>query len=38
LRVVTKAVLQVDKKSWPRKICVKTVDVFGRESEVIVEI
>lgn len=38
LRVITKAVLQVDKKSWPRKICVKTVDVFGRESEVIVEI
>jgi len=38
LRVVTKAVLQVDKKSWPRKICVKTVDVFGRESEVVVEI
>ncbi len=38
LRVVTKAVLQVDKKVWPRKICVKTVDVFGRESEVIVEI
>ena len=38
LRVVTKAVLQVDKKSWPRKICIKTVDVFGRESEVIVEI
>lgn len=38
LRVVTKAVLQVDKKVWPRKICVKTVDVFGRESEVVVEI
>lgn len=38
LRVVTKAVLQVDKKSWPRKICIKTVDVFGRESEVVVEI
>ena len=38
LRVVTKAVLEVDKKSWPRKICVKTVDVFGWESEVVVEI
>jgi len=38
LRVVTKAVLEVDKKSWPRKICIKTVDVFGRESEVVVEI
>ena len=38
LRVVTKAVLQVDKKVWPRKICVKTVDVFGRESEVVKEI
>lgn len=38
LRVVTKAVLEVDKKVWPRKVCVKTVDVFGWESEVIVEL
>lgn len=38
LRVVTKAVLEVDKKVWPRKVCVKTVDVFGWESEVVVEI
>lgn len=38
LRVVTKAVLEIDKKVWPRKVCIKTVDVFGRESEVIVEI
>ena len=38
LRVVTKAVLEVDKKVWPRKGCVKTVDVFGWESEVVVEL
>ncbi len=38
LRVVTKAELVVDSMSWPRKICVKTVDVFGWESEVVVSV
>lgn len=38
LRVVTKAVLEIDKKVWPRKVCIKTVDVFWRESEVVVEV
>lgn len=38
LRVVTKTEIIIKKKSWPRKICVKAVDVFGWESEVVVEI
>jgi hypothetical protein len=35
---MTTAVLQLDKKSWPRQIMVKAVDVFGRESEVVVSV
>ncbi len=38
LRVVKKAKLVVPKKDGKRKICVKAVDVFGWESEVIKEI
>jgi len=38
LRVVKKAKLVVPKKNGKRKICVKAVDVFGWESEVIKEI
>ncbi len=38
LRVVHKAVIAVPKKEGKRKICVKAVDVFGWESEVIKEI
>ena len=38
LHCMTKAVLQLDKKSWPRQIMVKAVDVFGRESEVVVSV
>ncbi len=38
LRCTDKAILQVDKKSWPRTIAVKAVDVFGRESEVVVKV
>jgi len=38
LRVVKKAELVLPKKECKRKICVKAVDVFGWESEVIVEV
>jgi len=38
LRVVRKAVLNVPKLNRKRKICVKTVDVFGFESQVLAEI
>jgi adenine-specific DNA-methyltransferase len=38
LRCTDKAVLLVDKKSWPRQVMVKAVDVFGWESEVVVSI
>ncbi len=38
LRVVRKATLQVPAKKGTRKICVKAVDVFGWESEVVKEI
>ncbi|NCU31455.1 MAG: site-specific DNA-methyltransferase [Candidatus Moranbacteria bacterium] len=38
LRVVKQAILRVPKKEGVRKICVKAVDVFGWESEVIKEI
>ena len=38
LRVIHKAKLRVPKKDGKRKICVKAVDVFGWESEVIREI
>ena len=38
LHCMSKAILLVDTKSWPRKIMVKAVDVFGRESEVVVSV
>ena len=37
LRVVTTARLQLPKKDGPRRVCVRAVDVFGFESEVVVE-
>lgn len=37
LRVVTKARIEVPFKPTPRRVCVRAVDVFGYESEVIVE-
>ncbi|MGX5717963.1 DNA methyltransferase [Arthrobacter sp. MAHUQ-56] len=37
LRVVTKAQVVVPFKPTPRRICVRAVDVFGYESEVIIE-
>jgi adenine-specific DNA-methyltransferase len=38
LRVVTQAQLTVPAKSGSRKICVRVVDVFGFEAEVVVEV
>jgi len=38
LRVVRKAVLNVPRINKKRKICIKTVDVFGFESQVIEEV
>ena len=38
LRVIHKATIKVPKKNGKRKICVKAVDVFGWESEVVKEI
>jgi adenine-specific DNA-methyltransferase len=38
LRVVTQAQLTVPAKSGIRKICVRAVDVFGFEAEVVVEV
>lgn len=35
LRVVTQAVVTVVAKSGPRKVCVRVVDVFGFEAEVV---
>ena len=35
LRVVTEAVLNPPPKDGPRTVCVRTVDVFGFESEVV---
>ena len=35
LRVVTQAVLTVAAKSGPRKVCVRVVDLFGFEAEVV---
>lgn len=35
LRVVTQATLSVPAKSGPRKVCVRVVDVFGFEAEVV---
>jgi adenine-specific DNA-methyltransferase len=37
LRVVKKAVLRVPPADGPRRVCVRAVDVFGFESEVVVE-
>jgi adenine-specific DNA-methyltransferase len=37
LRVVTTARLQLPKKYGPRRVCVRAVDVFGLESEVVVD-
>lgn len=37
LRVVTKAHVEVPFKPTPRRVCVRAVDVFGYESEVIIE-
>lgn len=36
LRVTTQAVLTVPTKTGPRKVCVRVVDVFGFEAEVVV--
>jgi adenine-specific DNA-methyltransferase len=38
LRVVTQAQFTVPAKSGIRKICVRVVDVFGFEAEVVVEV
>ena len=38
LRVVTQAQLTVPAKSGSRKVCVRVVDVFGFEAEVVVEV
>lgn len=38
LRVVTKAQLTVPAKTGNRKLCVRAVDVFGFEAEVVVEV
>ncbi|MHA7268393.1 site-specific DNA-methyltransferase [Arthrobacter sp. HLT1-20] len=37
LRVVTKADVEVPFKPTPRTVCIRAVDVFGYESEIIVE-
>lgn len=36
LRVVTKAVLDLPRNDGPRTVCVRAVDVFGFESEVVI--
>ena len=38
LRVVTQAVLTAPAKTGPRKVCVRVVDVFGFEAEVVVTV
>ena len=38
LRVVTSAVITVPVKDTPRKVCVRVVDVFGFEAEVVAEV
>ena len=35
LRVVTQASVTVPRKDGPRKVCVRVVDVFGFEAEVV---
>ena len=37
LRVVTRATLQLPRKDGPRRVCIRAVDVFGFESEVVVD-
>lgn len=37
LRVVTEAKLDLPKKDGPRRVCIRAVDVFGFESEVVIE-
>lgn len=37
LRVVTTAHLQLPRKAGPRRVCVRAVDVFGFESEVVID-
>ena len=37
LRVVTKATLQLPRRDGPRRVCIRAVDVFGFESEVVVD-
>lgn len=37
LRVVTSALLQLPRKDGARRVCVRAVDVFGFESEVVIE-
>jgi len=37
LRVVTKANINLERKDGPRTVCVRAVDVFGYESEVVLE-
>lgn len=36
-RVVTTARLQLERHDGPRRICIRAVDVFGFESEVVVD-
>jgi adenine-specific DNA-methyltransferase len=36
-RVVTMARLQLQRHDGPRRICVRAVDVFGFESEVVID-
>jgi len=37
LRVVTQATFNLERKDGPRTVCVRAVDVFGYESEVVLE-
>ncbi len=37
LRVVTEAKLDLPKEDGPRRVCIRAVDVFGFESEVVIE-
>ena len=37
LRVVTRADIEVRAKAGPRRVCVRAVDVFGFESEVVID-
>ncbi len=38
LRVVTQAVVTVPAKPGPRRVCVRVVDVFGFEAEVVASV